>query len=360
MAVSQANPDVPKIRNLKIEGEIGRGATGIILKGNWQGSPCAVKKVHKLLRDTTPVQRNAMKISFEKECERSIRLRHPNIVQFFGIYRPESREEKIEDGFFPSLVMELLHCSLTNLLESRENDAPPTVLPMGLKLSLLCDVTRGLRYLHNHTPIILHRDLSTNNVLVSSSMVAKIGDLGTMRFVDPQRQSQMSNAPGTAAFMPQEALAKDPIYEKDIDVFSFACVCLHTFSGKWPTPTMPNIVKPGSTELVAVSEADRRIEYLNAVKNEDIRKLLVECLDNVRTNRPDITTVYGKMHKFLDDMPSELPITKLHAHLKIQENADHIKQLEKDVTDRDEEINGMQVIVNVVHLDLIMNIHFFS
>ena len=347
---SQANPDVPKIRKLVVGDEIGRGATGIILKGSWQGSPCAIKKVHKLLRNTIPAERNAMKASFEKECERSIRLRHPNIVQFFGIYRPESPEERTEDddGFFPSLVMELLHCSLTNLIESREKDAPPPPpMPMGLKLSLLCDVTRGLMYLHNHTPIILHRDLSSNNVLVSSSMVAKIGDLGTMRFVDPKKQSQMSNAPGTAAFMPQEALAKDPVYGKDIDVFSFACVCLHTFSRKWPTPTMPNVVKPGSTELVAVSEADRRSEYLNAVENESLQRLLVRCLNNVRTDRPDITVVHDEMHKFLNNMPNELPSTKLHAYLTIQENTDHIKQLEGDVTSRDMRIEEMQVFVDI-------------
>ena len=346
MAASQANPHVPKIKKLVLTNEIGRGATGIILKGSWQGSPCAIKKVHKLLRDTTPVQRNAMKVKFEDECERSIRLRHPNIVQFFGVYRPESPEERTEDddGFFPSLVMELLHCSLRDLIEPREKDSPPPPnLPMGLKLSLLCDVTRGLRYLHNHTPIILHRDLSTNNVLVSTSMVAKIGDLGTMRFVDPKRMSQMSNAPGTAAFMPQEALAKDPTYGKDIDVFSFACVCLHTFSGKWPTPTMPNIIKPGSTELVAVSEAGRRIEYLNAVENENLRKFLITCLDNVRAKRPDITVVYNEMHKFLDSTPNELPSTKLDAHLSIQEKADHIKQLESDITNRDELIDEIQV-----------------
>lgn len=345
MAASQAN--VPKIKKIVVGDQIGQGATAIVLKGSWQGSPCAIKKVHKLLRDTTPLQRDAMRVKFEEECERSIRLRHPNIVQFFGIYRPESREERTEDddGFFPSLVMELLHCSLRDLVEPLVKDVPPPYLPMGLKLSMLCDVTRGLRYLHNHTPVILHRDLSTNNILVSSSMVAKIGDLGTIRFVDPKQQSQMSNAPGTAVFMPPEVFIKDPIYDEDIDAFSFACVCLHTFSGKWPTPTMPSVTKPGSSELVAVSEADRRIEYLDAVENESLRELLIKCLDNVRTNRPDITTVYNEMHGFLDNMPNKLPST-LDAYLTIQEKTDHIKRLENEVTIRENQIDEMQVLVN--------------
>ena len=44
------------------------------------------------------------------ECEQCSRLRHPNIVCFFGIYHPP-------DARVPSLVMERLYCSLTNMLE---------------------------------------------------------------------------------------------------------------------------------------------------------------------------------------------------------------------------------------------------
>ena len=57
----------------------------------------------------------SFKRSFLCECEQSSRLRHPNIVRFFGIYHPPVAR-------VPSLVMELvmerLHCSLTSLLEN--------------------------------------------------------------------------------------------------------------------------------------------------------------------------------------------------------------------------------------------------
>ena len=53
----------------------------------------------------------SFKRSFLHECEQSSRLRHPNIVCFFGIYHPS-------DARVPSLVMERLHCSLISLLEN--------------------------------------------------------------------------------------------------------------------------------------------------------------------------------------------------------------------------------------------------
>ena len=221
----------------------------------------------------------------------------------------------------------------------------PLHIPMQIKLSLLCDITRGLRYLHNYSPSIIHRDLSSNNVLVTENMVAKIGDLGTMRFFDPKRQSQMSKQPGTVVFMPPEALIETPDYGSDIDIFSFACVALHTLSGKWPTPTEPTKIKEGSNDLIAISEANRRIQYLNEIEDEDVKSFLVGCLDNDRHKRPNITAVYDEMHKFLGKMPNELPITKLHTYLTIQEKNDCIKQLENDVTVRDIRIDEMQVFV---------------
>ena len=71
----------------------------------------------------------------------------------------------------PSLVMERLHCSLTSLLENNP------VVSIATKISIIKDVALGLRYLHTRNPPIIHRDLSSNNVLLSKGMEGKIGDL---------------------------------------------------------------------------------------------------------------------------------------------------------------------------------------
>jgi len=359
-APDQANPNVPEIKDLEVIGEIGRGAYGVIFRGKWKGAPCAIKEVHELLIQTSTTQRQRTKITFERECEQSIRLRHPNIVQFFGIHRPPQEQGKEE--FFPRLVMELLHCSLHHLLEPKDKPTPPA-MPLQMKISLLCDVARGLRYLHGHSPEpIIHRDLSTNNVLVSSAMVAKIGDLGTMRFIDPHRQSQkMSSAPGTPVFMPPEALVEEPRYNKDIDVFSFACVALHTLSGEWPTPSQPTITitVADSHRLEAVSEANRRKKYLDRIEERvitiddksakrdiNIKELIIKCLNNDRKKRPEIVEVSQDLEIFLSNIPQVVPPTKLHAWLTIQQHLDQIKSLENDVKFGDNQIAELQVCLS--------------
>ena len=102
------------------------------------------------MNEVSDLEFQSFKRSFLRECEQSSRLRHPNIVRFFGIYHPPGAR-------VPSLVMERLHCSLTSLLESNP------VVPIGTKISIIKDVALGLRYLHTRNPPIIHRDLSSNN-----------------------------------------------------------------------------------------------------------------------------------------------------------------------------------------------------
>ena len=48
------------------------------------------------------------------------------------------------------------------------------MIPNYIKNSILLDVSLGLLYLHKQTPPIVHRDLTTNNVLLTSGLKAKI------------------------------------------------------------------------------------------------------------------------------------------------------------------------------------------
>ena len=281
-----------------------------------------------------------------RECEQSSRLRHPSIVRFFGIYWPPGAKA-------PSLVMERLHCSLTSLLEQNH------VLPIGIKLSIIHGVALGLRYLHTRTPIIIHRDLSSNNVLVSKGMEGKIGDLGTVRFVDPRKQSRMTKAPGTIDFMPPEALAADENvkYERELDVFSFGCVMLHTLSHQWPTPSEPVVTDPITSKMKAKSEIERRSSYFDEIFDKIDRKrsgvlipMIKSCLNNIPRKRASIVKVCSQLEGLIDDQcfstnynGSDPPSSALklemerkdaeiqNNNIQIQRQANEIEALKSDI-----------------------------
>ena len=147
-------------------------------------------------------------------------LRHPNITQFLGLcFLPGTP--------LPLLVMERLESSLDDLLESITN------LPLSLKRSILEDVARGLLYLHDKNPPIIHRDLTSKNVLLTSALVAKITDMGNSRIVNMkpgQMAKTMTKFPGTLVYMPPEAQDESHQYGASMDIFSFGHLALYTIT----------------------------------------------------------------------------------------------------------------------------------
>lgn len=49
---------------------------------------------------------------------------------------------------------------------------------------ILCDITKGLRYLHESTPKVIHGDLKARNVLIDSQFRAKIADFGLVTILN--------------------------------------------------------------------------------------------------------------------------------------------------------------------------------
>jgi serine/threonine-protein kinase CTR1 len=50
-------------------------------------------------------------------------------------------------------------------------------------LSFASDTSRGLAYLHSHDPPIIHRDLKSENLLVTNTWRIKLTDFGLSRCV---------------------------------------------------------------------------------------------------------------------------------------------------------------------------------
>jgi serine/threonine protein kinase len=183
--------------------------------------------------------------------------------------------------------MEFLTINLTSCIEKNG------VLRPELSYSVLHDVALGLNYLHSQETPIIHRDLSSNNVLLTSDMKAKISDLGVAKIVNltPLQVSRMvhnTQAPGTPAYMPPEAMVANPEYDRSIDVFSFGIMIIHMFSGKWPEPQIGQIrLEHKSDRMIPVSEVERREVFLTAIGDKHpLMRLIRQCIANNSKKRP--------------------------------------------------------------------------
>ena len=148
---------------------LGHESYASVLEVEYMGLKCAGKKIHDALlqqgSSTYAIHR------YEEECSLLSQIWHPNIVQFLGICMPK-------DSLAPILVMEYLPLNLTSCIEKYR------IMPTEISYSILYDVALGLCYLHSQVPPIIHRDLSSNNVLLDSNMKAKISDLSVARILN--------------------------------------------------------------------------------------------------------------------------------------------------------------------------------
>ena len=151
---------------------------------------------------------------------------------------------------YPTLVMEQLAMSLEDLLN--EAIGRKEELPLSLKISILTDVAKGLVYLHNHSPQIIHRDLTSRNVLLTLDMQAKITDLGNALIIDSDTVAQtMTQTPGTAVYMPPEATQYQAKYDSSIDMFSYGHLALYTAIQQFPKDILPRTFKDEVTKLLS-------------------------------------------------------------------------------------------------------------
>ena len=88
------------------------------------GETYPAKEIHSILLGTDSIEeKRAVRDNFLKECRQCSTLRHPNIVQFTGVYYPAPH------SVLPVMVMELMDSSLSNYVKTPN-------ISMNLKVSI--------------------------------------------------------------------------------------------------------------------------------------------------------------------------------------------------------------------------------
>ena len=202
---------------------LGTGAYGQVCRATLEELPCAAKLLHPILLDPDRPRNRTL---FEQECRFLSEIRHPNIVQYLGVALDE------ESGL-PILLMELMDDSLIHFLEQSEE-------PMAyyVQVNISHDIALAIAFLHlNH---IVHRDLSSNNVLLigaGSIYRAKVTDFGMSKLTELNpRMTGLTKCPDTPAYMSPEALLDPPVYTEKLDCFQVGVLMLQTMTRKFPNP----------------------------------------------------------------------------------------------------------------------------
>ena len=280
-----------RVELLKTE-SLGIGSYGAVCKALCDDLPCAAKILHPALFQFTAPGCTSTMIKFEQECHLLSAIKHPHIVQYLSTYRdPESR--------LPVLLMELMDESLTRFLERSQEP-----LPYHTEVNLCHDIVLALSYLHSNG--IVHRDLSSNNVLLIAGSRAKVADFGMVKLYDVNTTAHLTPltlCPGTMVYMSPEALGEPPVYTDKLDSFSLGVIGVQIMTRQFPDPGKrfqimeindPRI--PSGTVQVSIPENERRQSHVDLVNpTHPLLPVVLDCLKDSDRERPSCHELCGRM-----------------------------------------------------------------
>jgi len=196
---------------------LGRGAFGKVVKGSYRNHAVAIKVMNRNGGDTdleteeSDIEEDLAR--FRQECVFMKELKHENIVMLIGAVWSE--------GLICCVIEYCEGGDLQGALSGK------MLTWQGEKVQYAINISSGMKYLHNcvffddktksYVEGVVHRDLKPQNVLLTSSGVAKISDMGESRVIS--RDGNMTIV-GTPFFMAPEVFLGEN-YDQSCDVFSF-------------------------------------------------------------------------------------------------------------------------------------------
>jgi len=291
--------------NFSEDQTIGRGGFAVVYKGLLRnGLSVAVKKFYDTIELSDEMYR--------KEVQSMMRLKHANIVRFFGYCADtqwkmfkhdgrhviaEARQRLLCFEFVPNGSLDKYISDMFHGLEWRK------------RYQIIRGICEGLRYLHDEN--VLHLDLKPSNILLDHNLVPKITDFGLSRcFDDNKTRTVTANLIGSVGYLAPEFFSGLISFKSD--VYSLGVIIMEVVTG----------IK-GYCEIEDVLESWRkRLKMPMGDALEQIRvcvEIGTMCIESNPLNRPDLRHII----ELFDEMENMRLVTKTTSSLGTQGSDEH-------------------------------------
>ncbi|PHU18044.1 hypothetical protein BC332_13739 [Capsicum chinense] len=286
---------------------IGNGGQGRVFRVEL---PCrqvvAVKKFHSLHNG----ELDSLK-GFKNEIKTLLKIRHRNIVKLYG-FCSHARHS--------FLVYEFLEGG--SLSEILRNDEKATELDWIKRVNIVKGVAYALSYMHHEcSPPILHRDISSKNVLLDHEDTPHLSDFGTAKHLTPNSSDWTSFA-GTFGYVAPE-LAYTTEINESCDTYSFGVLSLEVILGRHPADIVLAVSSlPSTSEILDIllkDMIDQRPLSPSRMAEEliHITKMAFTCLHPTPQRRPTMLHVSASLAKGKALLNNSFPFVTLRQLIDI-------------------------------------------
>ncbi|KAL5166570.1 MDIS1-interacting receptor like kinase 2 [Glycine soja] len=264
---------------------IGVGGQGSVYKAKLHtGQILAVKKLHLVQNG----ELSNIK-AFTSEIQALINIRHRNIVKLYGFCSHS------QSSF---LVYEFLEKgSIDKILK---DDEQAIAFDWDPRINAIKGVANALSYMHHDcSPPIVHRDISSKNIVLDLEYVAHVSDFGAARLLNPNSTNWTSFV-GTFGYAAPELAYTMEVNQK-CDVYSFGVLALEILLGEHPGDFITSLLTCSSNAMAStldipslMGKLDRRLPYpikQMATEIALIAKTTIACLTESPHSRPTMEQV---------------------------------------------------------------------
>ncbi|KAF9133001.1 hypothetical protein BGX30_012446 [Mortierella sp. GBA39] len=211
-------------------------------------------------------------------------LRHENIIRFIGVCTNIKHL---------CIVTEL--CENGDLYDFMRKAKKPS---FGRLIMYMHDIALACSYLHTRRPSIIHRDMKSMNVLISSDDRAKINDFGLAR-IRPRANASLHTQCGTPNWQAPEFWTPNPSYTEKVDVY--ACGLIYWEILSWAELGYPyhNLTEHQLYEAVRDKEERPPLEKLRKYPGSLIA-LIQEMWRKDPKKRPSMSHVVDRLAEYLE------------------------------------------------------------
>ena len=254
---------------------IGQGGFGEVYRVKHKYLGLQVLKVFK-----EEYSQNTDIVTLVQEAKILSNLTHNNIVRVF-----EANEFTKDGKIYYYITMafvsgETLTQRLSRLLK----------LPFTEALTIQSDLLKGLKFLHEQNPLIIHRDINTDNLLLSyddNLIVGKLSDFGLAQSINPL--STIANTAGRYQNFAPECFWNT--YLPSSDVFSAGLVFYKMVTGVHPWHYNYESIDQDNSEQISTviisarKEPPRKPSYYNADCSEHFDNIILKAISINLENR---------------------------------------------------------------------------
>ncbi|XP_011875420.1 PREDICTED: neither inactivation nor afterpotential protein C isoform X2 [Vollenhovia emeryi] len=277
-----------------LKDRIGSGICGDVYEGIDQqaGNKRVAVKIQKLTPETQTL------IVEEYRILRDF-AGHPNLPDFYGIYRRRSakKSECDEIWFVMELceggtVMDLVRGIIASDKRIREEHIA----------FILREVIKALIHLHEHN--IIHRDIRGNNIVLTKEGEVKLVDFGLSRTMKSELEKRRTYIGSPSWMAPEVVGSKDSGYDSRVDVWAIGITAIELADGKAPFEAMHP-----TRALFQIVRNPPPTLYRPANWSKNLNDFISECLEKNPENRPYMMEIIE--HPFLSELPeNDYPLTQ--------------------------------------------------